>query len=108
MQVQEIVTQSHQKRYVVIDDSGNLIVPVVRLLKYLDAIGRARNTLRSYAQGLSLYFTYLTQQGLDYQNVTLDDLGGFVLWLKNPYRSLKILPVQPIAQARSNRTINLI
>lgn len=108
MRVQEIVTQHQQKRYVVVDDSGNLIIPVVRYLKYLDAIGRARNTLRSYTQGLSLYFTYLAQQHLDYQHVTLDDLGGFVLWLKNPYRSLKILPIQPIAQARSNRTINLI
>ncbi len=108
MRVQEIVTQHYQKRYVVVDESGDLLVPVVRYLKYLDAIGRARNTLRAYAQGLSLYFTFLTQQNLDYQQVTLDDLGDFVLWLKNPYRSLKVLPVQPVAQARTNRTINLI
>lgn len=107
MRVQEIVTpQHHHKRYVVVDEHGDLIIPVVRYLKYLDAIGRARNTLRSYAQSLSLYFTYLTQQDLDYQEVTLDDLGGFVLWLKNPYRSLKVLPVQPVAQARTNTTIN--
>ena len=108
MLVQEIVTPRHQKRYVVVDENGDLVIPVVRYLKYLDAIGRARNTLRTYAQGLSLYFTYLTQQALDYQHVTLDDLAGFVLWLKNPYRSLKVLPVQPVVQARSNRTINLI
>src|SRR5258707_1056930 len=108
MRVQEIQTSDHQKRYVVVDSNGNLVVPVVRYLKYLNAIGRARNTLRSYAQSLSLYFTYLTQEHLDYQQVTLDDLGGFVLWLKNPYRSLKVLPVQPVAQARTNRTINLI
>ncbi len=108
MKVQEIVTRHHQKRYVVVDDIGNLVVPAVRYLKYLDAIGRARNTLRTYAQGLSLYFTYLKQQSLEYEHVTLDDLGGFVLWLKNPYRSLKVLPVQPVIQARSNRTINLI
>jgi integrase/recombinase XerD len=107
MRVQEIVTpQHHHKRYVVVDERGDLIIPVVRYLKYLDAIGRARNTLRSYAQALSLYFTYLAQQDLDYQEVTLDDLGGFVLWLKNPYRSLKVLPVQPVAQARANTTIN--
>jgi len=107
MRVQEIVTpQHHHKRYIVVDDSGDLIVPVVRYLKYLDAIGRARNTLRAYAQSLSLYFTYLAQQDLDYQEVTLDDLGGFVLWLKNPYRSLKVLPVQPVVQARANTTIN--
>jgi integrase/recombinase XerD len=107
MPIQEIITQHSQKRYVVVDESGDLIIPVVRYLKYLDAIGRARNTLRTYAQGLSQYFTYLTQQGLDYQHVTLDDLAGFVLWLKNPYRSLKVLPVQPVVQARANRTINL-
>lgn len=94
MRVQEIVTPQHHKRYVVVDEDGDLIIPVVRYLKYLDAIGRARNTLRSYAQSLSLYFAYLAQQNLDYQEVTLDDLGGFVLWLKNPYRSLKVLPVQ--------------
>ncbi len=108
MRVQEIITQHQQKRYVVVEESGNLVVPVVRYLKYLDAIGRARNTLRSYAQSLSLYFTYLVQQHLDYHQVTLDDLAGFVLWLKNPYRSLKVLPVHPVVQARSNRTINQI
>jgi hypothetical protein len=43
---------------------------------------------------------------LDYACMTLDDLAGFVLWLKNPYRSLKVLPVQPVTQARTNSTIN--
>ncbi len=106
MRVQEIQTVDYQQRYVVVDEQGNLVVPVVRYLKYLNAIGRARNTLRAYAQSLSLYFTYLAQQNLDYQQVTLDDLGGFVLWLKNPYRSLKVLPVRPVTQARTNTTIN--
>lgn len=106
MRVQEIQTADHQQRYVVVDEQGNLVVPVVRYLKYLNAIGRARNTLRAYAQSLSLYFTYLAQQNLDYQQVTLDDLGGFVLWLKNPYRSLKVLPVRPVMQARTNTTSN--
>lgn len=106
MRVQEIRTSDYHKRYVVVDGNGNLVVPVVRYLKYLNAIGRARNTLRSYAQSLSLYFTYLAQEHLGYQQVTLDDLGGFVLWLKNPYRSLKVLPVRPMTQARTNTTIN--
>jgi integrase/recombinase XerD len=106
MRVQEIRTSDSHKRYVVVDGHGNLVVPVVRYLKYLNAIGRARNTLRSYAQSLSLYFTYLAQEHLEYQQVTLDDLGGFVLWLKNPYRSLKVLPVRPVTQARTNTTIN--
>ena len=57
MRVQEILTAEHEIRYVIVDESGNLIIPVVRYLKYLQAIGRARNTLRAYAHNLSLYFT---------------------------------------------------
>ena len=78
MRVQAILTAEHEMRYVIVDESGNLIIPAVRYLKYLHAIGRARNTLRAYAHNLSLYFTYLAQEHLDYACVTLDDLAGFV------------------------------
>jgi len=46
MRVVEIETQDQQRRYVVIDDEGMLVEPIVRYLKYLDRIGAARNTLR--------------------------------------------------------------
>ena len=78
MRVQEILTADHEIRYVIVDESGNLIIPVVRYLKYLHAIGRARNTLRAYAHSLCLYFTYLAQEQVDYSSVTLDDMAGFV------------------------------
>ena len=42
-------------RYVVIDDAGQLVEPIVRYLKYLDRIGAARNTIRSYATVLKQY-----------------------------------------------------
>src|SRR5579864_2485483 len=47
MRVVEIETQDQQRRYVVIDDVGMLVEPIVRYLKYLDRIGAARNTLQS-------------------------------------------------------------
>src|SRR5436305_1893298 len=105
MYVVEIQTADHHKRYVVVDEKGSLVEPIVRYLKYLDRIGAARNTLRSYASALKLYWHYLLQQELDWQQVTLDDLAQFVLWLKLPSGSLKVLPAHPVAQARSNRTI---
>jgi integrase/recombinase XerD len=108
MHVVEIETQDHQRRYVVIDDEGGLVEPVVRYLKYLDHVGAARNTLRSYATALRLYWQYLVQQGLDWQQVALDHLAQFVVWLKLPSGSLKVLPAHPVPQARSNRTINHI
>src|SRR5438874_13345639 len=106
MRVVEVETQEHQKRYVVIDDTGRLVEPIARYLKYLDRINSARQTLRSYAHGLKLYWEYLTQQQLAWQQITLDALSRFVLWLKLPSGSLKVLPAYPVTQARSNRTIN--
>lgn len=106
MRVVEIETQEQQRRYVVIDGDGKLIVPIVRYLKYLDRIGSARNTLRTYATALRLYWEYLSQEKLNWQQVDLDALSRFVLWLKLPSGSFKVLPVHPVEQARSNRTIN--
>jgi len=106
MRVVEIETQDQQMRYVVVDEEGSLVVPLVRYLKYLDRIGSARQTLRSYAAALRLYWTFLSQEQLGWQQITLDDLSRFVLWLKLPSGSLKVLPAHPVEQARSNRTIN--
>lgn len=106
MRVIEILTQEQQQRYVVINDEGTLVEPIARYLKYLDRIGSARHTLRSYATMLRLYWEFLTQEQLDWQQVTLDDLSRFVLWLKLPTKSLKVLPAHPVPQARSNRTVN--
>lgn len=106
MRVVEIKIQDGQHRYVVIDEDGGLVEPIVRYLKYLDCIGSARQTLRSYAYSLKHYWEYLKEQQLNWQQVTLDDFSRFVLWLKLPSKSLKVLPAHPVPQARSNRTIN--
>jgi integrase len=106
MRIVEIETQDHKVRYVVMDEEGTLVGPVVQYLKYLDRIGSARNTLRSYAMAFRLYWEFLSQEQLDWQHITLDDLSRFVLWLKLPSGSLKVLPAHPVEQARSNRTIN--
>src|SRR3989441_4917635 len=106
MRVVEVETQDRKTRYVVIDEEGKLVEPIVHYLKYLDRIGSARNTLRSYAAALRLYWEFLSQEHLDWQQITLDDLSRFILWLKLPSGSLKVLPAHPVTQARSNRTIN--
>jgi integrase/recombinase XerD len=106
MRVVEIENSDQQKRYVVIDNDGMLVEPIVRYLKYLDRIGAARLTLRSYAFALRLYWEFLSQQQLDWRQITLDDLAKFVLWLKLPTDNLSVLPIHPVSQARSQRTIN--
>jgi hypothetical protein len=71
MRVVEIETQDQKIRYIVVDEEGRLVIPVVHYLKYLDRIGSARNTLRSYAAALRLYWEFLSQEQLDWQRITL-------------------------------------
>ena len=106
MRLTEILTPDQRVRYVVLDDEGCLVEPIARYLKHLDQRGYARNTLRSYGTSLQLYFEYLHQKGLDFRQITIDDLAGCVQWLKLPSGNVKVLPSQPVAQARANRTIN--
>ena len=100
MRVVEIENNDQQKRYVAIDNEGMLVEPIVRYLKYLDRIAAARLTLRSYAFALRLYWEFLSQQQLDWKQITLDDLAQFVLWLKLPTGNLSVLPVPPVPQDR--------
>jgi len=64
MRVQEILTVEYHKRYVVVDEQGHLVVPVARYLKFLERIGRARDTLRAYAHGLKLFLNTSLSTGL--------------------------------------------
>jgi len=64
-------------------------------------------SLLKYAIALRLYWQYLGQEELDWQQITLDDLARFMLWLKVPSGSLKVLPAHPVEQARSNRTLHM-
>ena len=106
MRLAEIPVGTGQTRYVVLDDQGRIVAPIARYLKHLDRRGCAPNTLRSYGFALKLFFTYLAQAATDYRQIGVDDLAGFIQWLRFPYGSTKVLPHHPVAPARSNRTIN--
>ena len=79
--VKEIITSNGMKRYVVENKDGDIIIPVVKYLKYLDALGRARNTIKAYASDLNIYFDYLEEQDKDYKDIKLDDLVNFLSYL---------------------------
>ncbi len=108
MRLAEALTSDHRTRYVILDDHGCLVIPLVRYLKHLDQRGYAPNTLRSYGTSLVLFFEYLNQRDADFRQVTLDTLAGFVSWLKWPYASPKVIPSYPVVPTRCARTINHI
>lgn len=108
MEVVKVKTEDGKERYFVAGDDGLPIEPILKFIRFKDNTNFARNTLRMYCQHLKLYFEYLQQIELDFQDITIDDLALFVNWLQNPYKSLKVIPTHQVETARSPRTVNII
>jgi integrase len=90
-----------------VDEKGFPVIPVVKYLKYLDTTGKSRNTLKTYCYALKQYFVFLQEKKKDYRKVRLEDLVEFVAWLRNPYESTKVTPLQPVKAKKTEKTINL-
>jgi len=85
MQVQRVeVPGSRVESWTVLGDDGVPIGPVERYLAYLTAVERSPNTVKAYAHDLKDYFVFLDHRGLDWREVRLEDLGGYVGWLALP------------------------
>lgn len=90
MKVQEVLIND-RKRYLLIDGDNRPVVPVLRFLKYLDNIGKAENTLKSYCHYLKFYFQFLNEKEKEYKEVDLDLLAEYISWLRSPYQSTKVV-----------------
>ena len=51
---------------------------------YRASIGRSPNPVKAYAHDLKDWFVYHGGVGLDWREVTLEDVAGFVGWLRLP------------------------
>lgn len=95
MKVQEVLLEGNRRRYILIDDNGLPIIPVVKYLKHLDNIEKSSNTQKTYCYGLKLYFEFLEEIGKDYREVNFNDLSNFVGWLRNPFENNKVIGLKP-------------
>jgi len=85
MQVQRVeVPGSRVESWTVLGDDGVPVGPVERYLAFLTAVERSPNTVKAYAHDLKDYFVFLDHRGLDWREVRLEDLGGYVAWLALP------------------------
>ena len=105
MQVVKARTGDNRVRYYLTDDDGQPIEAVLKFLKFKDNVGYARNTLRMYCTHLKQFFTYLGERGKAYGKINIDDLGGFVAWLQNPYIHQKVTPLR-FEPERQPQTVN--
>lgn len=106
MKVETIITPDNETRYLLVDEKGNPIEPVLRFLRFKDRSGNSRNSLRAYCYQLKSYFDYLNYKKLLYKDAKLDDIVGYMQWLKRPYADTKIIPINKIESIKQASTIN--
>lgn len=107
MRVQEVLIENNNKRYILLDQEGYPVIPVAKYMKYLDKTGKSPNTQKTYCYSLKHFFTYLEETNKDYRFIRLEDLVEFVGWLRSPYESSKVTPLQQEKSKRTEKTINL-
>src|SRR6266545_4383537 len=85
MRVQRVLMAgSRVESWTVLSDDHVPIEPVERFLAYLASIERSPNTVKAYAHDLKDWFSFLGVRGLDWQAASLEDVAGFVAWLRLP------------------------
>lgn len=113
MKVETIITKEGKKRYLLLDSNGEVVLPVAKFLKFKDNANNARNTLRRYCYDLKLYFEFLEQKEITYEEVGIDLIAEFMGWLKNPYKNTKMIHLNTSTsdnvdklKVRKNKTVN--
>lgn len=85
MHVQRVLLPgSRVESWTVLREDGVSVGPIERYLAYLSDIQRSPNTVKAYAHDLKDYWVFLAVRGLDWREVRLEDIGGFVAWLRLP------------------------
>jgi integrase/recombinase XerD len=85
MRVQRVLMPgSEAESWTLLGDDQVPFEPVERFLGYLTSIEKSPNTVKAYAHDLKDWFIYLTGHELDWRVVTVEDVAGFVAWLRLP------------------------
>jgi integrase/recombinase XerD len=79
-----LVAGSEVCSWTVVDEAGEPVAPIEAYLSFLSAIERSPNTVRDYAVGLKLFFEFLAESKVAFDEVSVDDVARFVAWLRAP------------------------
>ncbi|MBV8997068.1 MAG: site-specific integrase [Pseudonocardiales bacterium] len=109
MRVQRVLMPgSGAESWTVLGDDQVPVEPVERFLGYLSSIEKSPNTVKAYAHDLKDWFIYLSGHDLDWQVVTVEDVAGFVAWLRLPPagRDGKVVVLPTVAHHCSAASVN--
>jgi integrase/recombinase XerD len=109
MRVQRVVMRdSGEESWTLLGEDHSPAEPVERFLSYLSSIEKSPNTINAYAHDLKDWFTYLAGHGLDWRSATLEDVAGFVAWLRLPpeARAGKVVVLPSVEHYCSASSVN--
>ena len=97
------VSDGTKAGFVLLDKNMRLVSPVNEYLTYQALRGRAANTLRAYARDLKIFFEFLEQHNLAYDQIDVAMIRQYVEFLRSPDEHIVFLNVE---SKRSPATIN--
>lgn len=105
MKVQRVrFPKTDQIRWIVLDDAFVPIQPICVYLMFLNDLDRSPNTIRATAYHLKLFWEYLRDEQLDWTEIDIARLAGFITWLRRLDPSIRSLERQEAR--RTNATID--
>ena len=105
MRVQVLVAPGTGERsWTVVGEDGLPVEPVEDYLAHLVAVERSPNTVRAYAHSLALWGDYLARRGVDWAVADVEQVAGFVGWLRAPAENVIVLDAS--AARRAENTVN--
>jgi integrase/recombinase XerD len=90
--------------WTVVDADFVTVEPAERYLAYLAAIERSPNTVRAYAQSLALWWEFLQRRDVEWAGAGVEDVAGFVTWLRAP--AVNVIVLDTSAARRAESTVN--
>jgi integrase/recombinase XerD len=97
------VTVHGQPSWTLVDHDGLPVAEVEQFLHWLRAVDRSRNTVRSYARHLSLFYRWLSARGIAWNRLVFSELCDFVGVL-----SVGLPPLQTWRGGRSPATVKAV
>ena len=89
MKVQRVcLPDTNGKGWLVLDDDFMPIQPILSYLKFLQDLDRSPNTIRTAAHHLKLFWEYLRDEHLDWTEIDIARLAGFITWLRRRHAEL--------------------
>lgn len=112
--MQTVITR-RGKIKILLDENYKVVLPVKKFLKYLDNKLMSPNTITTYCYHLKLYFEYLEEINIAYDEIfddkdngALDYLSNFITYLQYPDYFKKRYHIGGEEPARTASTVNLI